>query len=284
MTTQVLNASPRILTLYPRALLNGFLPKRSRDLPNATVKLPSVKVDKKHLQEYCDVCGFTNDGTLPATYPHMLAFPLHMALMTRQDFPYPLLGLVHVSNSITQHRPIKAEEILAVECSFGQTQPHDKGTVFSLISRAYSGQELVWESESAMLFRSKGSGQKKTEVQQSIASNPVPAALWRVPEDIGRRYGLVSGDVNPIHLHRFSAKLFGFPRAIAHGMWTKARSLAALSHELPAAYRVEVQFKLPVFLPAEVAFSYQATDEGLSFLLNDSRSSKPHLAGTITRL
>ena len=76
-----------------------------------------------------------------------------------------------------------------------------------------------------------------------------------MPGDIGRRYAAVSGDRNPIHLHGLSARLFGQQGAIAHGMWTKARCLAALQGHLPEAFTVEVAFKLPVRLPAKVAFA-----------------------------
>ena len=80
-----------------------------------------------------------------------------------------------------------------------------------------------------------------------------PAAVWRVPADIGRRYADVSGDHNPIHLHPLTARLFGFRRAIAHGMWSMARCLAFYEGRLPAAYTVDVRFKLPILLPATVA-------------------------------
>ena len=62
----------------------------------------------------------------------------------------------------------------------------------------------------------------------------------------------MSGDHNPIHLHALSAKALGFPRAIAHGMWTKARCLASL--RLPDAFAVDVRFKKPILLPSKVTF------------------------------
>ena len=45
----------------------------------------------------------------------------------------------------------------------------------------------------------------------------------------------MSGDVNPIHLHALTARAMGFPRAIAHGMWTYARTLAPLGPGSAAA-------------------------------------------------
>jgi acyl dehydratase len=99
-----------------------------------------------------------------------------------------------------------------------------------------------------------------------------------VPGDIGRRYARVSGDANPIHLHPLTAKALGQPAAIAHGMWTKARCLAALEGSLPEAYTVDVRFKLPLRLPARAAFSYA----GGAFAVHDARTGKPHLDGWIS--
>ena len=101
-----------------------------------------------------------------------------------------------------------------------------------------------------------------------------------MPADICRRYGAVTGDRNPIHLHAWSAKLFGMPRPIAHGMWVKARCLAELGSALPDAFTVEVRFKLPLFLPAQVAFGVR--DVGGGFEVRDASSGKPHLSGTLT--
>ena len=112
------------------------------------------------------------------------------------------------------------------------------------------------------------------------AEPPEANAIWDVPGDTGRRYASVSGDRNPIHLHGLSARLFGQPGAIAHGMWSKARCLAALEGHLPEAFTVEVSFKLPVRLPAKVAFSSSHEGAERRFALHDARSGKPHLEGS----
>jgi acyl dehydratase len=93
----------------------------------------------------------------------------------------------------------------------------------------------------------------------------------------------VSGDRNPIHLHPLTARVFGFPAAIAHGMWVKARTLATLEGRLPDAYTVEVSFKLPVLLPATLAASATREADGRWNLdVRSARSGKPHLTGTVT--
>ena len=105
--------------------------------------------------------------------------------------------------------------------------------------------------------------------------------MWNVPGDIGRRYAAVSGDRNPIHLHPLTAKLFGMKAPIAHGMWTKARCLAALEGELPEAYSVDVRFKLPIFLPAKVAFDASQRGGGWEFSVTGAKDGKPHLSGEV---
>ena len=84
---------------------------------------------------------------------------------------------------------------------------------------------------------------------------PAGGIEWRLPADLGRTYAAVSGDANPIHLYPWTAKALGFRRQIAHGMWTLARSIAAIENRLPDAVTVEAAFKKPVFLPGTVTFA-----------------------------
>ena len=108
------------------------------------------------------------------------------------------------------------------------------------------------------------------------------AVLWHVAGDVGRRYGAVSGDRNPIHLRPLTARLFGFPRAIAHGMWVKAAALAMVSDQLPPAFTVDARFKLPMLLPATAALSADVTaGGGLDVAVYDFDTAKPHLAATV---
>lgn len=238
-------------------------------------------VDRGRLSDYQRVCGFTTSDVLPATYPHMLAFPLSMDLMTRLSFPFGVIGLVHVENEIEQLRPLSADEPLDVHVRTADLRPHERGRQFDVVASAEVAGEAVWRSRSTYLHReSSGGGAAKADGGERSAP-PEPSAVWSVPGDQGRRYAGVSGDSNPIHLHPLTARLFGFPRPIAHGMWVKARCLAALEGHLPDGYTVDVRFKLPMLLPAKAAFSTQATEGGRAFAVHDARSGKPHVSGQV---
>jgi acyl dehydratase len=261
---------------------------RSGEVPDTVLRLTDQSVDRDKLAAYCRVCGFQLSDTLPATYPHMLAFPLHLALMTDPSFPFPAIGLVHISNQIIQHRPIQADETLALRVWATPIEPHPRGKQFSIHTEASVGDDVVWEEVSTNLRGGEGSAPREGERQgdgerQREAEQLPAAATWRLPGDLGRRYASVSGDINPIHMHSLTARLFGFPSAIAHGMWTKARCLAALENRLPAAYTVEASFRRPILLPATVEFAEVWADDGTArFAVRDAKKGTPHLDGSVS--
>ena len=220
---------------------------------------------------------------LPASYLHLMSFPLAMARMVRPDFPFPLLGLVHVGNMLRQYRPVLAAERVTVSAWADNLRTHPSGQQIDLVSEARIDDELVWQETSSYLRRGQRSDRpasQRAEPAKSAAPDG-PVIRWSVPADIGRRYAAVSGDRNPIHLHNLTAKAFGFRAAIAHGMWLKARTLAAFEGRLPDVFGIEVAFKTPVFLPAQVELIAEPAGAGWQFDLHEVRSGKPHLAGRI---
>jgi acyl dehydratase len=286
MTTKTLDSSPGTLGLYARAaapLVPGasrlpFVGGRGKDVPDLALALDDIATDPEHLARYARVCEFRLAETLPATYPHVLAFPLHMALMTDSSFPFPAVGLVHLENRIAQLRPIRTGERLSLLVRPTAVEPHPKGRTFSIVTEARVGDDLVWEGVATMLRRGGGSGEKAPKHEEPEA--PPVSATWRLDGGLGRRYAAASGDRNPIHMHDLSAKLFGFPRAIAHGMWTKARCLAALEGRLPDAYAVRVRFRKPILLPAKVTFG-TAKGNGIRFSVRAQNDGSPHLDGWV---
>lgn len=292
METREVSSAPGMLGLYAKAagaLVPGLshVPfvgaKRGADVPDVELVMRDVEVDRDHLAAYDRVCGFALRDTLPATYLHVLAFPLQMAIVTDGSFPFPAVGLVHISNRITQQRPVRIGEPLSFSVKATPVEPHPKGRQFALVTEARVGDEPVFKGVSRTLRRGESNGERKGGEKQGKAD---PAELettaeWSLPGHLGRQYGAVSGDRNPIHMHDLTAKLLGFPRAIAHGMWTKARCLAALESQLPEAYTVEVQFRKPILLPAKVAFSQSRTQGGISFAVRDARKGTPHLEGAV---
>ncbi|HEY7950735.1 MAG TPA: MaoC/PaaZ C-terminal domain-containing protein [Solirubrobacterales bacterium] len=302
METRTLQSPPSILPLYvraaapmiPGASLLPFVPGRGNEVPEIELGL-DLTPDPEKVATYARVCGFALRDHLPPTYPHVLAFPLHMAVIADGRFPLGAVGLVHIENRIVQRRRVGTGEALTIRVRPTKLEPHSKGRTFSLVTEASAGGELVWESTSTMLRRDGGEksetpadGPERRHIGVSEAhrqeEESAASAEWKLDGDLGRRYAAVSGDRNPIHMHALTAKPLGFPRAIAHGMWTKARCLAALESRLPDAFAVDVRFRKPILLPGRVEFASSSDGDEIDFAVRDAKCDTPHLDGRIEPL
>lgn len=287
---ELLKSSPSMAGIYRRVLLER---KKGGDaatqLPQLQYVLQGLKIDRKSLKRYCQVCGFDQSEALPATYLQVLAFPLQLAMLTDSRFPLPMLGVVHISNSIDVLRPLLVDDLLDIEVAIAGQREVAKGLEFDIATLVKRDNEIVWRGSATMLYRCKSSISERVNKENTDkkASQPLASNVseWRLPANLGRCYGRVSADLNPIHLFTLTARLFGFSRAIAHGMWSKAHVLASLDGLLPAApYQVSVRFKTPILLPNRVRFSYQHVEGGLAFELWNKDASKPHMSGQISSL
>jgi acyl dehydratase len=281
MVESLLNYTRAALPMVPGASRLPFVAGGGGEMPDLELSRAGVRIDREHLARYREVCGFVPGAGVPATYPHVLAFGLQMRLMTDGRFPFPAVGLVHLSNRIVVRRRLEASERLDLTVRATPIEPHPRGRTFSLATEASVGGEVVWEERSTMLRRG-GGDPTAAGGSRNGARPPAGRETWDLAGDLGRRYAAVSGDRNPIHMHPLSARLFGFPRAIAHGMWTKARCLAALEPGLDAAYTVEADFRKPILLPGAVAFGSSARGGTRRFAVRDARREDVvHLEGRI---
>ena len=283
MNTRHFSQLPKPYLAYPK-VVQGLIfkkPQGEKVLPQVEYVVDSFKVDQKHLKAYNAVCGFKNNGYIPAIYLAVLSQSLQMHMMTQEAFPFAILGLVHIRNQVSQSRKIGVNESLSLSCQFGELKPHDKGIQFDFITTAKVGNDVVMQGVTTYLAR------QKTEVKAAAAKakdesqpNYALQAEWEVSENIGRRYALTSGDFNLIHIHAITAKAFGFKQAIAHGMCSKAKALANLS--LPDSYEADVWFKLPMYLPSKVEFLTAQNGQNIDFMIQNSKNKKPHVMGHIT--
>lgn len=275
---QTLDHPAPLTGLYARAALKR---KVSGDrLPELALRC-WLRADPQKLAAYRKACGYGEGSLLPPNYPHVMAFAMQMQLLTAKDFPFPLLGLVHLRNVIRIQRPLGGISGVQVSVQVSNLAPHEKGTTFDLITEVQDPLGPLWEETSTMLCRDV-----HIAGQPAVASLPVSSewpltevARWQADSDTGRQYARVSGDYNPIHLSAASARLFGFPTAIAPGLWTEARALAALREHVPAAnVEISVQFEKPVHLPSEVSLSASAAGASGRFAV-EGPEDRVHLVG-----
>lgn len=294
-----LPAAPGLGGLYLRGAAHSVrLAARARlgrsagPLPPVEHVVRDVTVDPAHLTAYQHAVGETASDVLPAGFVHVLAFPVATAVLARPDAPLPLAGMVHLANRVHQARALRLGEHLDVRAHAEGLRPHRSGARVDLVTevRASGSDEVAWREVSTLLARgvrlpgAPGDGVAGEDGRRRRDFvPPVPTGRWVLGADTGRRYAAVSGDRNPIHLSRPAARAFGFPRAVAHGMDTAARALAAVGPARGEAFDWTVDFATPVLLPATVAVRVAPRADGPGFDLAvwSPRTGAPHLTGAV---
>ncbi len=276
---------PSVYWGFARAAVARRKPlQEGQSIPAICARLQQVRAEALHLRRYREVCGFSVSDNLPLTFPHVLAAPLHMALMTHRQFPLRLAGAVHLRNRIEQHRPIAATEPLQLAVHAEGHREVEQGLEFDLVTQAASSQgEDVWHGTSTYLVRTR----RQSGNRRKPSPTPDPAGFtaedeWRVDAGLGRRYGLIAGDINPIHLHQLLARPFGFPRAIAHGMWSYARCAAALvPMDMDDHVSLDVTFRRPILLPSVIVLRTARGSDDTYYMVTDATGQTLHLNGTL---
>lgn len=298
---------PGLVGLFARGVAGsaGKRPRGAVRLPATAYQVVGVDTagEAAHLAAYQRLLGEPSSEVLPAGFLHVLAFPLATAVMVRGDFPLPLLGMVHLRNVVRVLRPVHLGETIDVRAWAQDARAHRRGVQVDLVAEVLVDGEVAYQGVSTYLakgFTAPDGAAPAGEAPREEWTAPLPTARWALGAGTGRAYASVSGDQNPIHTSALGARAFGFPRAIAHGMYSAARALAEVGPSRRGeTYEWTVEFFKPVLLPSTVDVSIRYADgvstgpasEGGStspqgFVYEGWRSGKNtrHFRGTVTPL
>ena len=244
-----LEAAPSLRPLYAKAALDrAAAGAAATSCPTRATPCRAVEHrPPTALARYQQVCGFALRDVLPPTYLHVLAFPVAIALMTERSFPLPLLGLVHVANRIDAARVRSPSARPASSRPGRRPAPAPRGRQLDLRHRGQRRRRgRVERAQHLPAPRAPRTGERPGAAP-TASRTPARSAAADVPGDIGRRYARgAPATATRSTCTRCSAQAFGFPRAIAHGMWTQARTLAALDGRLAAGpSRLRREFPRP---------------------------------------
>lgn len=285
-----LDEVPSLGSLYAQAVgrmaQTVMSTRQASDLPEVRYAVDDVRADRDQLAAYQQLLSESGTDVLPAGYVHVLAFPVAMAVMARADFPLPLMGMVHLANVVEQRSPLRLGDSLDVRAWAEGLREHRVGTQVDLVTEVSRGGDLVWRGVSTYLAKGKKlrAAAPADATDRPDAELPPVTGQWKLGADIGRRYAAISGDRNPIHLSGLTAKLFGFPRAIAHGMYTASRALATVGAARGERFRWSVEFGKPVLLPGTVMFGLATSGGGHEYAGWDAKRAKTYFTGAVTPL
>ncbi len=282
-----LAAVPGLGPLYAKGVLASARLAAARQTTVGVASLPSthlvvreVRADADRLTAYQHLVGEPGTDVLPAGFVHVMAFPVATALMVREDFPLPLLGMVHLANRVEQRRPLRLGEELDVVVHAermvaapggGERRPRG-GRDRRAGGRLARGLDLP-RRRAAPCGGRPAAAHGPARVDASAADRPVAAGTRMTPGCTPPS----PGDRNPIHSSRLGARAFGFPRTIAHGMHTAARALADVGAARGGAFTWAVEFAAPVLLPGTVTTAIRRDERGFTLDGWSGRSGKRNL-------
>lgn len=277
---------PSMVPAYARVLLSKkpYASPTQAGVEPIELEVRRIVLSPAHLQRYRDVCSVADEATLPPAYLHVVAMPVHMQLFIAEEFPVKVLGLIHLRNTIRVLRTVDLKEPLRLLVRFDTMRLTDYGQEYDFTTRYEQDGEVVWEEVSTMFARGNAApkeGSKRPTIERSMhPESGVAMETLEVGDNTGWRYARVSGDFNPIHLTARTAQMFGFKQAVAHGMWSLGRCLAAASAQLPAEkIQIDTQFKLPVYIPSQaLARTWSNGDGGAEISMCTTRGDRLHLA------
>lgn len=298
MAQTVLAEMPSLSKLYLNAAATAAKSRLLRSepvvaLPATAVEVRGVRADLAKVTEFSHLMGEPARDVLPSGYLHAFAFPVAMSVMVADEFPLPLLGMIHLRNQVEQLAPVMFDEELSIRAWARDLTGHRSGTQVQIVTEIHNGDgtALLWRGVSTYLAKGvflPGLDKPTAAGERVDFSPPAPTAQWRLGVDTGRAYAAVSGDFNPIHLSVLTAKALGLRRSIAHGMYVAARVLATVPLAKPASFTWDISFDSPIFLPATVSLEVldHRSSDGVwlssQFTAWNARSARKYFSGTVS--
>ena len=226
------------------------------------VTVGGLRTTRSELRSYNTLVGAAGSvDTIPVLFPHVMLSSTQIRLMSLSSFPYSILGAVHYRNRILQHATMWLDDTYVGTVTLRPVRLLEKGVEWEMFSTicVEGSSRVVWEELS--VFYAKGRFTKTPSLPSAPLLVPLSKTTdrettrtheWRIPHSMGRAFGILTGDINPIHMHWSFAKLFGLPSDVAHGMCALGNLVHALEPSITesSSLPVEVQcaFKGPLGL------------------------------------
>lgn len=242
-------------------------------------QLDNFCAEPEHLAGFNKVIEWQGSA-FPATYFQVATFPLALKLLCHKQFPFRALGIIHLSNTIQQFSMIPEAAPLTLTCEIGNFVRHKKGMTFDICSKVFLDDKTLWQAVATNLVRQNNvSAVKSTPHGEVMRGENTENLVFS--HDIGRIYGKTSKDLNPIHLWPLTAKLFGFKRPIAHGMYSLARCASILLPVNCNEYEIAVNFIKPIYLPNEIQLNWSNNSGKKDFVMTGLKDNLLHLKGQL---
>lgn len=276
---------PLPFPFYMKAVLGRREYKEGQRLPATRIEWSNFEFSESVAASYAKICAWPWTGReLPLLFPHSYFGPLHLKMLTDENFPLRVLGGVHLRNHVIQRKPLLLRQRYNAVLFFTESRRRPQGLEVDFKTEIRQGPTLVWESITTFLFRRKFKAEDAEHSRASLLQNLSDSedkASFPVPALTGKEFGWITKDINPIHMSRYLAKAFGFERDLCHGMWALSRSLTLVDGvDWQKPLRNDVSFKGPLYMERDITVKVSRGTPGL-FELYSAGNERPCVLGSL---
>lgn len=218
------------------------------------------------LIKYKEITDWKGDEIHPL-FPYALITHLQFSIVNDKKFPFPPFGLIHKTERIQCLKPLVLGKWQA-KMSVDSYRILETGVEIDFKTELWIDNELSWISETTA-FKKLKTKIKKHEKRDQITSSNI---FWTIPNGFGAKYGLLTLNIDPIHMFNLTAKMMGHKSAIIHGMWTIARGLSEFK-SIQYPLNIMARFISPIYLPAKVMFDPKSD----GFSVHSDNGKKTHV-------
>ncbi len=224
------------------------------DIVGKKLKEHRTQVSWRHTTNYAAAVNDTNrfyldderDGGIiaPPTFSTALTWPIVANVYDYIDLGYPpeiLLTMVHYTEHIELHRPIRPGDNLSITGEVAAVFPHPKGThvIFKFPAVDPKGERVFTEYLGGMLRGveciDEGKGGENLPTPLAVEANYAQSPLWESTIYISRAapyiYDGCTDVVFPIHSSPSFARSVGLPDIIYQGIATLANAVKELVNQ-----------------------------------------------------
>ena len=272
---------PGTLPLLLRLVYTSVKKRKAKaaDFRTESRRIAALRADRKELKRYRTVCSIEESTNLPLVFPQIMSSRLMYDLLMSPAMPFGIAGLIHLRHEIAAKEDLPADAEYHFECQTHALRETPRGYEIDVLTKAYRAGREVWQSKAVFLYRCRTVRKsEKKSTEQSPEGEYQKIFAESLAANLGLRYAAVSKDYNPIHLSKWSARLFGFERQIAHGLWLVARAADVYGKNKPL-HELTIQFRAPIHLPNKINFTQCIDHEASWFRIQAGRGNQVFASG-----
>lgn len=282
------------LTKRPSSLMTIWLALKKRNvrfskekLHDVSVSFPNMKISRKHLTSYCDVCDVSESETLSLLYPLSLIYPFTIRLVSLKNVPLVMFNMLNIHSTITSYREISVNEQLDLICSLSDCRVMEKGLEVDIKSTLSTKGGIAWECTNTFYFRGKfrdPADYKSKYIHERIETSD-ETFQWRLPDKNGLKFAGLSGDSNPLHYNKFYSKRMGFDRDFAQPFLVSEKVMSLLNKQAgDRPVRVDLFYKGQVYYGKVQTIKSFNTGMATAFEVFCEGNERPSIHGSIAEM